>query len=507
VRVSISKDAFWISSLTFVSRLLGFARDVLLAYVLGASAGLDAFLVAFKLPNLLRRLYAEGILNQALVPALKREEAQQKDLSSLLAQLLGTLGVIMLIFTIGLWIFSPWVVRLLAPGFVHFPQKWHLATQLLRLSLPYLPLVLLTGVYSAFLNAQSRFTIPAMLPIVLNIVFIGVLWACGDSRQILYMLAGSISVIGLCQLLLSGIATYRVIPWRPMVFAGRERWMKGVLIEFFPIVFSVSVIYVGFFVDMLFASTLSTGSISALYYTERLIMLPMSVIGSVMVTILLPRLTQSEAVSVPLFYEKILSIVIWTLPASLGLYFLSPLIVTSLFYHGAFSEVDVWHTAACVSMFAFSLLPFIAVKIVSMSFFVAGKTRYPFICAVLALFVNILCNFIFIRSLGLVGLALGTVCAGWTNALLLCVPYVKKLGMHRYPYQKIFIQVIAMNIFLGGVLYYLKGNVHVYLGWDVIHRVMGLFVRIAVVIAMYGVFLFMLIVQRKHESKIYSRID
>lgn len=491
-----------VSILTFISRILGFIRDVTLAYFLGATVALDAFLVAFKLPNLFRRLYAEGVLMQAIVPAITQEEKKGKSLERLLAELVGTLGSGFIIITILLFMFSPEIVKILAPGFSADPLKFHLTTQLMRMTLPYLLWIALSSIYCAFLNAKQRFMLPASLPVVLNVIFLAVLISFGHSPSLVIVLAFSISVIGIVQLLFSAEGAYRQIPWQRPVLAFNALWIKEILVGFVPTVFAISVIYLGFLIDMLFASSLKAGSISSLYYSERLVVFPISLVGSALTTVLLPKwpLAQDIAAKENLLSQSLGYVFLGGIPATLGLYFLSGPIIATLFYHGVFGIEDVVVTARCLAAFSLGVLPFILIRVLCIPYFHAGRKGYPFICASIAIFVNILCDFVFIHALAEVGLALSTAIAGWVNALLLLKYFFEGKRVLTDVLKLTLLRYISLNVLFAVLLYFLQGHLANWLLWDVKTRVFELALRVGGCVFFYGILLKLLGMYPKYEA-------
>ena len=446
---------------------------------------LDAFIIAFKLPNLFRRVYAEGVLAQALIPKINKN---QKDNSILLAQILGSLGSLLVCCVLGLIIFSPMVVMLLAPGFIHQPAKLHLAGQLLRMTAPYLGLIVLTGIYAAFLNAKKQFALPAALPIMLNLILIIILLTMGTGQRLVYWLAISVSIVGVIQLSVVALATYTQLPWQWPNLAWHHSDIRQIAIGLLPTIIAVSVVYIGFFIDTLFASTLATGSISWLYYSERLIILPISLIGAAVATTLLPYLSKAT-------YKQNSSIAVvflLGLPAMIGLVMLARPIVTVLYYHGAFTHADLVMTWACLRAFAFGIPAFIAVKIIATYYFAEHEIKYPFICASIAIFVNILLNVILIKTFAAPGLALATTVAGWLNAVLLGGHYFCKKAKITIAQTKWLLKCLCANLVLIAILYFTKDS----------KSVLQLAITIIGAMIVYAVALYVLRIFPINESKV-----
>jgi len=452
LHINLLKDSTKISLLTLVSRVLGFIRDIFLAYFLGATVGLDAFLIAFKLPNLMRRMYAEGALQQGIVPKLKDQHNLAQE-SQLFAEIVGSLGVIALFLMISLVLFSPHVIALIAPGYLFSPIKMALSSHLLRFIAPYIGFTLIAGAYAAFLNTKNQFIVPAMMPILLNISFIAVLFFARVNSDLTSWLALSISLTGLVQVLILALVSYQKVAWKFPRLAIHKPRIKVILLGMMPTVVIVSVIYIGFFIDTLFASTLATGNVSWLYFSERLTLLPVSLISGAIATALLPKLLFKHRAMPSASVKQSLGLALtFAIPAALGLYCLSGEIVSTLFNHGAFSTYDAAMTKACLRAFSIGIPAFIIAKIIVVHYFANNQHKKPFICACVAIFVNILLNILWVKSLGHVGLALATSIAGIANVALLFIDYSKQTAFEKKDYLWLF-KCILLNLIFAGYLW------------------------------------------------------
>ena len=485
------KSSALISSLTALSRLLGFFRDIFLAYFLGATIALDAFIVVLNLPNLLKRVYAEGAISQTIIPSMAQGHNSREEDAYCLSLLVGSLSFVLFIFVALLIIFSPFFISVLAPGFPRVGDKFALSTTLLRAIAPYMGFIMLAGVYSAFLNKKHIFGTPAAVPMLLNLMLIIILLLGGYHTSVVYWLVIGVSFSGLLQMSLLARLTYNHIAWRRPKIRLNAPIVQRVLFGLLPTITVVSVIYIGFFVDILFASSLATGNISWLYYSERLVVLPISLIGGAIAVALLPRIISSNKVVNKQQMQKALGAVfLLGIPAALGLYFLSQSIVAALFYRGAFGIQDVLMVQRCISAFALGIPAFLAIKIIAVDYFARGKIKYPFICACIAISVNILLNLICVKSLGHIGLALATSLAGWLNFLLLYGHYVRKIASPTISEKIGLLKCLVANVLFAAYLYLFNKEVLANsLLWSSSQRFLYLVLSVCAAMCVYGVLL------------------
>ncbi|NKN34497.1 murein biosynthesis integral membrane protein MurJ [Marichromatium bheemlicum] len=424
---SLSGSALVVGGNTLLSRILGFVRDLVIARAFGADAATDAFFVAFKIPNFLRRLFAEGAFAAALVPAL--EERRRHDghagLTRLVDELSGTLGLILLAFTALTVLCAPLLILLFAPGFVEQPAQRTLTIELLRLTLPYVLLISLTALAGAILNSHERFAIPAFTPALLNLAMVAsaVLLAPHLERPI-FALAWGVLLGGLAQLALQlpALARLGLLP-RPRL-ALDSPVVRRILRRIGPALLGVSVVQLSLLLDTLLASFLTSGSISWLYYAERLMEFPLGLLAAALGVVILPRLTRgSGAASARRFSATLDWGLRWTLllglPAAVGLALLAEGLIATLFQSGAFTATDVTLAAQALSAYALGLLAFIAIKVLAPGCYARHDTRTPVRVALIALGTNLGLDLALMGPLGHTGLALATTLAALLNALLL----------------------------------------------------------------------------------------
>ncbi len=421
-----------IGSLTFLSRILGYCRDFLIALSLGASYVSDAFFVAFKLPNLFRRLFAEGAMNSAFVPLVSgiriKEGAKKGDI--FLSEIFTLIVSFLLPFIILFEIFMPTIINIFAPGFENNENKFVLAIELARLTFPFLLFICITSLFGGYLNTMSKFAAMAFTPVILNLVMLSVLLACYDNSiekvQTAKNLSFSISIAGLLQLIWLYINLKKInvrFLFLKEIFSGLSKNAKKLLILFFPAVLGSGVYQLNLLIDMILASTLPDGSISYLYFADRVNQLPLGVFGIALSTALLPILSkqikQKNAQSNLTINNSVQLSMLFSFPAACGLMILSIQIIDLLFVRGEFSFSDGMLTSEALVALSFGLPAFIFVKILAVVFFARGDTKTPVVVAFFSMIVNLVLNLILIDHYFHVGLAYATSAASWFNCILL----------------------------------------------------------------------------------------
>ncbi|MBY0439664.1 MAG: murein biosynthesis integral membrane protein MurJ [Burkholderiales bacterium] len=483
-----------VSSMTLVSRILGFVRDLLIARMFGAGAATDAFFVAFKLPNLLRRIFAEGAFSQAFVPILaeyrnRRGEAETRHLVDHVA---GTLAVALIVVTALGIIAAPAIVWLSAPGFTANPDKFALTVDLLRITFPYILFISLTALGAGILNTYSRFSIPAFAPALLNLSFIAfALWFAPMFDPPVKALAWAVFFGGLLQLafLMPFLSRLRMLP-RPR-WGGRDEGVRRVLRQMGPAVFGVSVAQVSLLINTIFASFLVSGSVSWLYYADRLMEFPTGLLGVALGTILLPSLARSHADRTADEYSRLLD---WGLritlmlaaPAAVALAMLSMPLVATLFHHGAFSAHDVAMTRAALTAYSVGLIGLIAVKVLAPGFYARQDVRTPVKIALVTLAATQAMNLLFVQPFAHAGLALAIGLGACLNAWLL-LRGLRRIGAYQpQPGWAMFgLKILAALGLMGGALWWAAGPEEQWLAWQGLERALRLGVVCAVGACVY----------------------
>jgi putative peptidoglycan lipid II flippase len=426
--MSLVKSTATIGGYTLLSRLLGFARDVTIASSLGASFMSDAFFVAFKLPNFLRRLFAEGAFNSAFVPLFAGQLAVEgKDHARQFAsEAMSFLLLILLVVTALFIIFMPWTMFFMAPGFSDNPQKFALTITLTRITMPYIIFISLVSLLGGILNSGDKFAAVAATPVIMNLCLIIIPFFIGSFTPTgAHALAIAVMVSGVAQ-------------WLWLVYFCRKQGMLPKLVKprltpdvkrllklIAPAALGAGVAQVNLFIDLIIASQFDSG-VSYLYYADRINELPLAVIGIAVGTALLPLLSrqiregkhaeawksQNRAIELALFLS---------LPAAVALTVIAEPIIIAMFQRGAFSAVDTVATYKALIAFALGLPAFILVKILAPGFYANHDTKTPFKIATACIVINLFFNLALMGPLRHVGMALATSIASWANVIMMAV--------------------------------------------------------------------------------------
>jgi putative peptidoglycan lipid II flippase len=491
---SLVKSVGTIGGLTMVSRIFGFARDMLLARVLGAGLAADAFQLAFTLPNTFRRLFAEGAFSVAFVPMYSRalhgagdlgggEEAAAKFADDVLSVFLWVL----LAFSGVMMIAMPGIVWILARDFQEVPGKFDFAVFLSRVTFPYLALVSLVAMLSGLLNARSRFAPGAFAPVLLNIVLIsGILtgwWLRGpggDDRIVAEALAAAVSVAGVVQLAYMWWAVRRAglkLHWRIPKFTPEVKRL-GMLI--LPATFGAGIYQISQFVDTFFATSLPQGSLTLLKLADRLNQLPLGIVGIALGTAILPMLSRhihgGDAAEAQRLQGNAFEIAtLLTLPAAAALAICAPAFVTAFFVGGKFTEADGAIMAQIVVALICGLPAYVIVKILNPGFFAREDTKTPVWTALASLIVNVAINLYVVERYGIVGLAGATAVSASLNCLLLYI-MLHRRGWFHFTAQlagKIARQLVAVAV-MAALLCYMMPLMAPYYGGSVFERIWSL---------------------------------
>jgi len=423
---------------TLLSRVLGLVRDVVIARAFGATLGVDAFLVAFRIPNFLRRLFAEGAFSQSFVPVLseyrsQRTQAEVEDLAAHVAGMLG--GVLLLVTAIGV-LAAPVLVLVFAPGFLADSEKYALTVDMLRITFPYILFISLTAFAAGCLNSYGRFGVPAFTPVLLNLSLIAcaILLAPGLERPVVG-LAWGVLIAGIVQL------GFQLPFLARLGLLVRPRWRRGhegvrrILRLLVPAAFGVSVAQINLLVDTLIASFLVTGSITWLYLSDRMVEFPLGVFGIALATVILPSLSRQHAEGSGERFSDTLDwglrlVVLITVPAAAGLAALAGPVLATLFHYGAYGTHDVEMASLSLMAYALGLIGFVGVKILAPGFYSRQDTRTPVRIGVVAMLSNIVLNLLLVVPLAHAGLALATSLSAFLNSGLL-LRALRREGVYR----------------------------------------------------------------------------
>jgi putative peptidoglycan lipid II flippase len=471
---SLFRSTSLVSGITAISRILGFMRDMLIAQLFGATPAIDAFYVAFRIPNFMRGLFAEGAFAQAFVPVLSeyKQLRSPEETRQFVRRMQGILAVALLCITIPAVLFTPSLTALFAPGFVHDSARFELATHMLRITFPYLFFISMTAFYASVLNAHGAFAAASFTPVMLNLIMIlAAVWFAPHFAEPVVALSWGILFAGLIQFLfLMPFLKRQNLLLIPRL-AWRDQGVRRVLKLLVPALFGVSVAQIGLLLDTLFASFLPAGSITWLYYSDRLIYFPLGIFGVALATVVLPNLSRyhvdgsAEAFSAAIDWA-LRCVLIIAIPAAIGLYMLSVPLFASLFQYGKFHAHDVEMASLSLRAYAFGLPAFMLIKVLASGFYSRQDIKTPVRIAVVALIVNMALNFAFIWHLKHAGLALATTLAATLNAGLLCW-YLVSRGS--YQVQKgwgmYLLQLSVASIAIVGLIAWLSPPSAIWINW------------------------------------------
>jgi len=497
--MNLVKALFTVSSMTLLSRILGFVRDAVIARMFGAGAVTDAFFVAFRLPNLLRRMFAEGAFSQAFVPifAEVRNRHGEDAARHLAVHCAGALLLVLSVVTAVGILLAPLVVMVTAPGFARDPDTFRLTVDLLRVTFPYILFISLTALAAGILNSHSRFTIPALAPALLNISFVvAALVVAPHLERPVMALAWGALVGGILQLALQWPVLRQIgYALRPRVDL-RDAGMRRVARQMGPALFGVSIGQISLLINTVFASFLAVGSVSWLYYADRLMEFPTGLLGAALGTILLPSLSRHyadddrEAFSTLLDWGLRLTLLL-AAPASVGLALLATPLVATLFLHGAFDVHDLEMTRQALWAYAAGLLGLIMVKVLAPGFYARQNIRTPVKIGIATLGVTQALNLVLVLPLGHAGLALGIGLGACFNASLLLF-FLRKHAIYQpvAGWSRFLAQLGFGLLMMSAVLWWLSPSQPVWIGWSLLERTWHLTLVVLAGAAVYFAALF-----------------
>tara|TARA_R110002049_G_scaffold114812_21_gene266217 strand:+ start:340 stop:1935 length:1596 start_codon:yes stop_codon:yes gene_type:complete len=489
-----------VGSMTMTSRVLGLARDVAVAAFVGASANADAFFVAFKIPNFLRRLFAEGAFSQAFIPVLAdyKEQGSQVAVKGLIDRVAGVLGGTLLFVTAISMLAAPVITMIFAPGFVSQPEKFALTAEMIRITFPYLMLISMTGFCGAILNSYGRFAVPAFTPVFLNISLIfSALVAAPWFDEPVFALAWGVLFAGVIQLLFQFPSLYR------LQLVPRPRWdtkdegVRRILTLMVPALFGVSVSQINLLLDTVLASFLPTGSVSWLYYSDRLAELPLGIFGIAIATVILPNLSAHRAAARETQFSSTLDWALrWVLligvPSALALMLLAQPILITLFQYGELTAGDVAMSALSLQAYSLGLIAFMLVKILAPGFYARKDTATPVKIGIAAMVANMILNLLlafplmYLWNIGHVGLALATSLAAMLNAALLLRGLIRR-GFYRFqPGWAVYLRRLLLACAsMVGVVLWLMPEAEIWLDWHWQRRIGELLLLCCAGVAVY----------------------
>lgn len=463
--MSLIKKFASVGGATMASRVLGFVREMMIAAFLGTGPIADAFYAAFRFPNLFRRLFAEGAFNAAFIPLFaKRLEEGETSAREFARDVISVLIFILLIVSALAIIFMPWLVgTIIAPKFATNPEKFDITILLTRVMFPYLAAMSLVAMLSGILNSLRKYFLAAFLPVLLNIVLIAALAIAGfmelEPPQIGLALAIAVTISGFLQLALVAWGAkregYFPLPRKPKFTAPVKRLLWLAL----PAALTGGITQINLLVGQVIASA-EDGAIAVINIADRLIQLPLGVIGIAIGVVLLPELARSYKVgkrdeALTLQSRGFEFALFLTLPAAVGLAILTEPIVSVLFERGAFDEVATLRTSAVLTVFALGLPAFVLSKVFTPAYYVDENMRWPMWCSFASVLVNIVGSLILFPKHGVVGIGISTAASGWVNALMLMIPLLtsQKFLPSTETLRRTF-AIIASSIAMGVVLFF-----------------------------------------------------
>lgn len=491
---SLLRSTSLVSLMTFLSRIMGFVRDMLLAYLFGTQPGMDAFLVAFRIPNFMRRLFAEGAFSQAFVPVLAEYQKTRSidEVRLFLARVGGSLSFVLSIVTIIGIVATPFIVYLFAPGFGIGSERSILATEMLRLTFPYLMFVSLTAMCGAMLNTYGYFGIPAFTPVLLNICMItAAFYLSPHLTPPILSLAWGVLAAGIVQFLFQlPFLHHRGLLMKPqLVF--HDQGVKQVLRLMVPALFGVSIAQLNLMVDSIFASFLREGSVSWLYYTDRLTDFPLGVFGVAIATVILPHLSRKNAEHYTPQFSQALDwglrvLLLIGIPSGLGLALFSMPLITTSFAYGHFIATDILQTQKSLMTLSLGIPAFMMVKVLASGFYARQNIKTPVKVGAIAMIANTILCACLIQPLAHAGLTLASTLAGYLNCTILLGLLIKRqiytpsLGWARF-----FMQLLFANTLMSVYLWFMSGDVAYWLNQPLPMRASLLIIHVVIAMIIY----------------------
>jgi putative peptidoglycan lipid II flippase len=491
--------------MTLLSRVSGLVRDVAFASLLGAGTGIaaDAFYVAFRIPNFLRRIFAEGAFSQAFVPVMAeyRANGNMAAAKAFVDHIAGLFGVILLVVTLIGLVAAPLVVSLLAPGFLGEPEKYGLTVDMLRIVFPYIFFISFVAMSAGILNTFRRFGVAEFTSVLLNVcLVVAALWLAPRMSPPVMALAWGVFAAGVIQLLFQFpfLARLSLLPRPRLALKTQHEGVARVAKLMLPAVFGASIAQVNLLVNTLLASFLVTGSVSWLYYSDRLMEFPLGVFGIALATVILPSLAHQHATDSREEFSRLLD---WALrvailigvPATVGLVALSGPLITTIYYHGRFTLNDVEMSSLALTAFAVGLPGFILIKVLAPGFYARHDTKTPMRIGAIAMAVNVVLSLALIVPFKHVGLAMAISIAAFVNAWLL-YRWLRRHDAYRplSGWGVFLARVFAASAVMGALLIWGAGPSDKWLHADTLTRVARLAFLVFAGIVVYGISVFAL---------------
>jgi len=466
--MNLIKSTGTFSFYTIISRLLGYARDILIAVFLGAGPLADAFFVAFRVPNTFRRLFSEGTFNAAFVPSYSSLLDNKKDSEKFANNIFNLLIVGLFFLVLIIEILMPLFVFLIAPGFAGDQQKIELAITLTRITFPFLMFISLASFFSAILNSHNKFAIASAAPIILNILLIGVLFLGKVlNDQLVYYLSYAITISGILQFIFLYCFVKKYFSPRISMSFKIDDKIKVFFRKLIPSIFSSGVTQINILVGTIIAS-FQASAVSYLYYADRIYQINLAIAGIAIGTIILPQLSKhvksNKKEKIKLIQNKALELSLFlSIPAAVALLIASEEIISSLFGYGSFDELSVKNSAKALFYFAIGLPAFSLIKVFSAFFFARHNTRVPFYISFTSVLLNIFISIIFFKEVGFIIIPIATTISSWFNAIFLFI-FLKIKNLFSFNlvfisrFIKILLASLLMAIFFNYIIHSFSDN-------------------------------------------------
>jgi putative peptidoglycan lipid II flippase len=511
---TLIKSTLSVGSMTLLSRVLGLTRDIVIARFFSAGDAADAFFVAFKIPNFLRRLFAEGAFALAFVPVLTEyrtqfSEAQTRDLINRVA---GTLGVILLVLTLIGVLASPLLIGVFAAGFIDQPDKFDLTADMLRITFPYILLISMTAMAGGILNTWKHFAVPAFTPVLLNLSMIAcAVWLSPLLEVPVTALAWGVLLAGILQLLFQLPFLYHEGLLPKPTWGWRHEGVQKIVKLMIPALFGSSVAQINLLFDTFIASFLISGSVAWLYYSDRLLEFPLGVFGIALATVVLPNLSEAHYKKGATHFNQTLqwaiklSLLI-AIPATIGLFLLSQPILATLFQYGAFAANDTMMAGYSLMAYSLGLPAFILIKILASGFYARQDTKTPVRIGIQAMLLNMVLNVMFVVSMlnsefiaPHVGLALATTASAYFNATMLALRLKKDAIIEGFEaLSLLLLRILLACCAMSLVILLLSPEVGNWSQWQWFDRVYQLAILIVSAILCYALMLWIMGFRRDH---------
>ena len=502
------KSTAIVSSMTMISRILGFIRDMMFARIFGADSGTDAFFVAFKIPNFLRRLFAEGAFAQAFVPVLSdyKQQGGKVALRYFIDRTAGTLAIILMLTTVAGMLAAPYLIMVFAPGFSWEGEQYDLAVQMLRITFPYLFFISSVAFAGGILNTYGKFAVPAFTPVFLNISLISAaIWLAPLMPQPIVALAWGVFIAGAVQLVFQFPALRRLGLLPRLRFGFKDPGVKKIMKLMLPALFGVSVTQINLLLDTLLASFLATGSISWLYYSDRLVEFPLGIFGIALATVILPNLSKNHAAEDTETFSRSLDwglklVVLIGAPASLGLMMLAEPMISTLFQYHHFTTYDVTMAGRSLMAYSLGLLGFIMVKILVPGFTSRKDMKTPVRFGIYAMVANMVLNIALVFPLAHAGLALATSLGAFFNASLLLFTLLKtRVYRPARGWRVLILRIILACSAMAALIYHCV-DISLWQDWRMLERAWHLAMWIGIAATLYVVVLLLSGLRLRHLS-------